>query len=355
MILKAETKNYRKMITNFHLIDFAQIILSSFLLFFFMCSFVEICMFLFRIANPRFRFIYLSLSILKLPFDFIFYHSFKDNIIFDLNIFSCQSYIRSCFIHFFLTDYQTEMFVQSGLSLPYYLAEQIPQNYFYAFFMILIIISIFILSYKTVNCLYALAYYQKIKNKCRVCTRKIGNASLKKQIKKGKIEILISDEINIPSAFSTRFILFPKHLLKVLSQKEFEAVIAHELEHLRWYDPLVKQGCALVCAIFWWIPTRRWLKKIEEEQEYASDAGIRSYGLDTTYLASAIYKVLTKNTKNQIQGCLLSQFISHQSTPMKRVRAMLAARKRTLDNPFLLFLAILSTSICYLTIGYRIC
>lgn len=53
----------------------------------------------------------------------------------------------------------------------------------------------------------------------------------------------------------------------------FEAVVAHELERIRWKDPYIKICSALFASLLWWIPLKGWLNKIEMDQEEASDRG----------------------------------------------------------------------------------
>lgn len=52
-------------------------------------------------------------------------------------------------------------------------------------------------------------------------------------------------------------IIFPKNLLKILSQDEFEAILAHELCHIRWYDNLLNPVLGILEALFWFVPFRK--------------------------------------------------------------------------------------------------
>ncbi|MBA3816023.1 MAG: M48 family metalloprotease [Parachlamydiaceae bacterium] len=55
-------------------------------------------------------------------------------------------------------------------------------------------------------------------------------------------------------------IVFPEALVNALSQQEFEAIITHEWQHLRWKDPHTKIIGSLIAHFFWWLPTLWWMK-----------------------------------------------------------------------------------------------
>jgi beta-lactamase regulating signal transducer with metallopeptidase domain len=78
--------------------------------------------------------------------------------------------------------------------------------------------------------------------------------------------------------------------LKVLSRREYEAVLAHEIEHIRHKDNLVRLILGLVESIFWWVPTKWLHKRIEEGQEIGCDLKCEKYGIHPHDLASAICK-----------------------------------------------------------------
>ena len=124
---------------------------------------------------------------------------------------------------------------------------------------------------------------RKIFNSSSSCTKSIINKRLQQDLTLSKTVILTSTELEIPMAAYRHYILVPKNLAEDLSQDEFEAVIAHEFEHLRWRDPLLKIFCSSICTLCWWIPTIWWLKKLEVDQEEASDSGLCKYGIDSFF------------------------------------------------------------------------
>ena len=68
-------------------------------------------------------------------------------------------------------------------------------------------------------------------------------------------------------------IVIPKHLLKILSDKEVEAIYHHERQHLLWKDNLLSIICDGISALFWFIPFRHIvLKKASFYRELACDS-----------------------------------------------------------------------------------
>ena len=73
------------------------------------------------------------------------------------------------------------------------------------------------------------------------------------------------------------------------SSKEHEAIIAHEVEHYRYKDTLVRAFLQCIGSCFWWIPTNWLQKRIEEGQEIGCDLGTLKFRIDPIDLASAIH------------------------------------------------------------------
>lgn len=89
-------------------------------------------------------------------------------------------------------------------------------------------------------------------------------------------------------------IFLPEKILEKLSREEYEAVIAHEVEHIRYKDNLVRMVVNSVCIIFWWVPTA-WLKKrVDEGLEVGCDGACRKYELNPIDLASALCKSVSQ-------------------------------------------------------------
>jgi len=111
---------------------------------------------------------------------------------------------------------------------------------------------------------------------------------LKKRLK--NIALLISKEVNIPFAMGVwkKKIVLPERMVREQSWEEVEAVIAHELHHLRFFDPLLFWILRTVQLVFWWIPTETALRKITRSIDVDCDRAAVSYGLDPASLAGGI-------------------------------------------------------------------
>lgn len=161
------------------------------------------------------------------------------------------------------------------------------------FALLFMLISIFFLikkitlHYRSITALDSLARVS-----LPVC-RKVHNPYLIACLKKCGLQIVIS-----PNLAGSPFIVgltsftvyFPGHIFKNLSIKEYEAILAHEIEHIRHKDNLVRLSLDFIGSIFWWIPTKWLLNRIEQGQEVACDFKCKKYGVSSLDLASAICK-----------------------------------------------------------------
>lgn len=123
--------------------------------------------------------------------------------------------------------------------------------------------------------------------------RKYNNTILSSQMRKYGVQIRTSPTL-IGSPFIAGLIsstvYVPMGLSKNLSKKEYEAVLAHEMEHARYKDNLLRLVLDFIGNIFWWVPTK-WLRhRIEEGQEIGCDLKCKVYGVDSLVLVSALCK-----------------------------------------------------------------
>lgn len=97
--------------------------------------------------------------------------------------------------------------------------------------------------------------------------------------------------------------------------------MAHELEHIRKKDSLVRFILDIIETIFWWVPTR-WLRsRIEEGQEIACDLKCKKYDVDPIDLASAICKS-AKYSKHKPNRIFAHNLTKHGSA-LKRINILL--------------------------------
>lgn len=136
----------------------------------------------------------------------------------------------------------------------------------------------------------ASAHFKKSVARPSMHQRPIFNARLKDKLIKNRIEIFTSDRVIIPCAYGIikKKIFLPLNLADTLSQTQYEAILGHELDHLVWYDGIWRFIGYLICHLFWWVPTSRWMNHLEQTQEIACDASILKLDMHSLDLASGI-------------------------------------------------------------------
>lgn len=146
------------------------------------------------------------------------------------------------------------------------------------------------------------------------CERVILNPFLDAAVQKSKVQMLTSKAVNVPCAFGffRKYILLPQELLLELTDAEFEAVIAHELDHLSWHDCYFRILGRFICTLFWWIPAKWSLSQVEKLQEQACDNIIYRFNISRLDLASAICKAV-KYAKYFPKDIARSYFVEESS------------------------------------------
>jgi bla regulator protein BlaR1 len=97
-----------------------------------------------------------------------------------------------------------------------------------------------------------------------------------------------------PGVFGIRkpVLLLPEGITKCLSQGQLEAVVAHELCHVRRRDNLTAAIHMLVEAIFWFYPPVWWIRtRLIEERERACDEAVLQAGSAANVYAEGILNV----------------------------------------------------------------
>ena len=154
-----------------------------------------------------------------------------------------------------------------------------------------------------------------------ICHRPINNILLSAELQKNHVKLFSCEKFTIPMATYSKAIFIPKKFVEDLPQKEFEAIVAHELEHILWKDPTVRLFLQIISAIFWWVPTASWKKKLDFDQEIACDQSILKYGCKEEFLASAVYKVASAAKE---KTCEILCYLSNDQHPsLQRIQMML--------------------------------
>lgn len=299
------------------------LLLNSFIVFNILTLLIEFFLSVFKIANARLRYLLRLLPILKFPFDLLVFVFFEDNLFVNFNPFSCQVYMQDLMTSFAHLHIQNELAPTEHFIIPQYVASYIPPNLLNITITSMLLISLAIITRKVYLFFYARSYLKMIFASSSSCDRPIYNSNLLSRLKQGNVIIRTSDAIQIPFAANLHYIFIPKNLETELLQEEFESVIVHELEHLRWKDPILKMACDLLCALFWWLPSTWWLKRLELEQEDACDAEVYKYGIDVTALASAMIKVIKKAKYPNYRFAAISSFDSPKNSHIRRIENIL--------------------------------
>jgi bla regulator protein blaR1 len=108
------------------------------------------------------------------------------------------------------------------------------------------------------------------------------------------VEMLVSEESLEPAIFGIvrPVLVWPRGISRRLDDRHVEAIIAHELCHVRRRDNLSAALHMLVKAIFWFHPLVWWLgARMAEERELACDEEVLEMGSDREVYAESILKV----------------------------------------------------------------
>lgn len=101
--------------------------------------------------------------------------------------------------------------------------------------------------------------------------------------------LLTYDNIS-PFVTCDKTLVLPASLLEELTPEELDAIIAHELNHLKWYDPYTRLLTRMIHHLFWWVPTGYFLRRAEYANEIACDKSTLKQGVKPLDLGQAILK-----------------------------------------------------------------
>ncbi len=310
---------------------FASVLLNATLAFFTAAIAMEVVFLLFRIKQHRIR-----ASLRLIPyFSMVIDRIFNEFSLFNwLNPLSCNSCTQKFLLQLFFPHVHMHL-DESNLSLVTYLATFNPQHVSEFIFIAFGIITLLMVVRTLFQALYQSRTTRELINKGQPCTDQITHPQLALHLKNDHVSILLSNAIQIPMAANSGTILIPKKLTSVISQEELEAIIAHEYAHLQWKDPYTRLGIALISAVFWWVPTQWWTKKVKQDQEMACDNNALVYHHNTDSLASALLKVV-KETKNVYPKTLCS-FADKANDTLERFHAMIGIplSRRTISLGFI--------------------
>lgn len=127
------------------------------------------------------------------------------------------------------------------------------------------------------------------------------------------------------------YICLPADATQNLTPEELNAVIAHEMGHVRYYDLLVTVLIQGLGDLFWFAPGYRWLsRKIDRLREIVADSWAVSENIEPHFLASALLK-LRQIPEGNDRFVLYSAFFREKSLLKERVERLVGNLKE--KNP----------------------
>lgn len=311
------------------------IFLNSFLTFFTAALLIEAIIFLFRIKQGRVAALLRMIPILKLPLDLCLYDFSRWSYIQGINPLSCEEGTRTLSVLFGWASAPSDWFffpINSAIqftvpgNMTFTISDVIGYamnpNHLKIFSISLVFFCVSFFTRKLVVYQGSIKELNFITANSKPITKKMRNHQLIARVKKGKYSIFASSVLNgspFVAGLLSPTIYIPSHLSEYLSRKEYEAVLAHEIEHIRNRDVFICFILDIITSIFWWVPTK-WLRnRVEEGQEVSCDYQCRKYGVDSADLASAIWKA-AKHTQNQPTHVFAHHLTQHKT--LKRVKML---------------------------------
>jgi bla regulator protein BlaR1 len=190
-------------------------------------------------------------------------------------------------------------------------------------FLLIIPIAQFIRNYKYVRVLRS-----KGLSKCHVDLRIFVQKFAERMGIKKPVHVYISDLISSPVTigFLKPIILMPIVAITSLSQKQVEAVLLHELAHIRRYDYLINLFINFVRTVLYFNPfVKLFAKTIEREREKSCDEMVIQFEYDPHGYASALL-LLEKN--NLIRHTIAIAASGQKNDLRHRIEKILGVEKR---------------------------
>jgi len=309
------------------------VVLNSFLTFLSMALLVEFFFFLFRIKEARVKALCRLLPCIKICTDFFLYDFSIWAFVQGLNPLQAQPGTRLFSIYCNTNLERFYLYLSAGIQL---LLEE-GQTFTFADLILLsvdllwikIIVmtalsgSLFHLFKKTLQFIHSQQKIAYLIKNAENCLYPIQNPHLLFRLRKNDCHVIISSEIQVPCAIGLGYnhIIIPEKLVPQLTQDEFEAIIAHELGHLCWYDSTFRIYNQIIQAFFWWIPMSWWLNKLELNQEVSCDQFLNKFCIPKIALADAIVKCI-RNAKFSFENTSMVYFIK-QNQEIPRLKMIL--------------------------------
>jgi bla regulator protein BlaR1 len=120
---------------------------------------------------------------------------------------------------------------------------------------------------------------------------------------KKKVLVYLSDLVKSPMTigYLKPIILLPIAALNNLSTQQVEAILLHELSHIRRYDYLVNLMISVINTILYFNPfVKQFMRTIEEERENCCDQLVLQFGYDKVSYAAALLSLEKISAHQQV-------------------------------------------------------
>ena len=154
----------------------------------------------------------------------------------------------------------------------------------------------------------------------------------------GEVPVLCTPELLEPGIFGIfrPVLLMPEGILERLTAEQMRAVIAHEMEHVRWRDNLTFAVHMVVEVLFWFHPAVWWIgaRLIEERERACDEAVVEARGQAEDY-AEGILNVCKFCVESPV-GCIAGVTGADLKKRIVRIMRGGAARKLGLGGKLVL-------------------
>ena len=132
------------------------------------------------------------------------------------------------------------------------------------------------------------------------------------------------------------YIVLPRALIERLHRDEREAVIAHELGHIRYLDLVLLLPITLLCDFFWFVPGVTWsLNRLQARLEQRADDCAVAAGIAPQSVVTAL---VTAAELHATLGTVPLLAMSRGPTTLRaRVSRLLTPEQRRGENPWFTF------------------
>lgn len=161
-----------------------------------------------------------------------------------------------------------------------------------------------------------------------------------------QISVLKSSSIHVPITYGIfkPVVLLPVALVLSMDPRQLEAIIAHELAHIKRHDYLINLFQSLLEVLFFYHPCFWWINEIiQTEREYATDDLVLSLGVHPKDLAYGLATVVNHSSQNTPEMALAAS--SGSNPTLERIKRVLGKSTTTPRFSPLLTLTMITTLI----------